>query len=154
MYSLVLSYQRRPALRMLQQAHEFVLGRIADALSEVVPGVQFLGTSDLALDNQKKFSGNSMRCRRSHLLYHGTLLYAFPLELIRTCLAMPPRQPDYRQGRSHTDFVANLPVARETLRRCLIEAWQPEEEMDDWPRPETEQLAADTYGRDKWNQRL
>ena len=46
--------------------------------------------SDLALSETqhrqrfapRKFSGNSLRVKRTHLLYHGTLLYAFDLALI------------------------------------------------------------------------
>ena len=43
------------------------------------------GTSDLAIGDLK-FSGNSARCRRRWLLYHGTLLYDFPLSLVAQCL--------------------------------------------------------------------
>ena len=45
-----------------------------------------------------------------HLLYHGTVLYDFNLELIDECLTMPPRVPDYRASRDHRDFVTNLPL--------------------------------------------
>jgi len=79
-------------LRMLSQAHRHVLDMLASALGPLTPGVQCCGTSDLAL-GALKFSGNSARCRRNYLLYHGTLLYDFPLELIDRCLAMPPRMP-------------------------------------------------------------
>ena len=34
----------------------------------------------------------------------------FPLRLVGDCLAMPPRQPGYRQGRDHADFITNLPI--------------------------------------------
>ena len=30
--------------------------------------------------------------------------------MIGRCLAMPPREPDYRQARPHDAFVANLPL--------------------------------------------
>ena len=104
---------------MLSQAHRYVLDMLAAALRPLAPDVQCRGTSDLAL-GEWKFSGNSVRCRRDHFLYHGTLLYDFPLELIDRCLAMPPRMPDYRAGRPHSDFVANLPAeGRGDLRQSL-----------------------------------
>ena len=84
MYALVLSYRLQPRLRVLSQAHHYVLDTLAAALEPLAPGVQCRGTSDLALGT-RKFSGNSARCRRDHLLYHGTLLYDFPLELIDRC---------------------------------------------------------------------
>ena len=127
MYALVLSYRERPHLRAIDRAHRFVLGRICSALAPLAESlgagtIAQAGTSDLVLDG-KKFSGNSMRCRREHVLYHGTLLYAFDLDLIESCLHMPPRQPDYRAGRPHRAFVANLPIPVADLRRALIEAW-------------------------------
>ena len=114
-------------------------------------GVCFRGTSDLAIGNQK-FSGNSMRCRRRHFLYHGTILYNFPLEMISRCLKIPPWMPDYRNGREHGAFVANLPAPADTIRRGLISAWKAEEQPDDWPRELTARLVAEKYGNPLWNQ--
>ncbi len=202
MYSLVLSYQRRPALRLLSEAHRAVLGRLVAALSRSVAGVAFRGTSDLAIDAAKggaaegerhivfglqactgqlakraeknepvpgreghrpkvgrdsprerflKFSGNSVRCRRTHFLYHGTLLYDFPLPLIERCLKMPSRVPDYRGGRGHAAFVTNLPLTAESLRRALVAAWEASTPRSDWPREPTEQLACAKYRLPQWN---
>lgn len=151
MYAVVLSYRRRPALRMLDEAHRFVLGKLVGALKPLAPGVEFRGTSDLAIDRWK-FSGNSVRCKREHFLYHGTLLYRFPLDLIETCLAMPPREPDYRQGRKHHAFVTNLPVECEAMRRALIEAWEADEPCAGWPRQRTAQLVAERFGQPEWNE--
>jgi lipoate---protein ligase len=151
MYALVLSYQRRPHLRSLSQAHRFVLDTLAAALERLTPGVQYRGTSDLALGG-RKFSGNSARCRRDHLLYHGTLLYDFPLELIHRCLRMPPRMPDYRDGRPHGDFVANLPLRVETIRQALVAAWDAHQPCADWPAQRTGQLVAERYSRPEWNE--
>ncbi len=105
MYAVVLSYRARPQLRSIDQAHQFVLDKIATALNKVIsrtfePSLfgrgqgegaapptayrvphtaQTAGISDLVIGN-KKCSGNSLRCKRNHFLYHGTLLYDFPLE--------------------------------------------------------------------------
>jgi lipoate-protein ligase A len=125
MYSLVLSYQLRPAYRWIDHAHRGVLGHIAAALNSLVPSIRHEGTSDLAMAG-RKISGNSMRCRRTHLLYHGTLLYDFPLELVERCLPRPPREPDYRQGREHGEFIANLPASPEAMREAIVAAFAAE----------------------------
>lgn len=151
MYAVVLSYQLRPALRMVDEAHRSVLGTLVDALEPLVPEVRFCGTSDLAL-GPRKFSGNSVRCKRHHLLYHGTLLHDFPLELIDACLAMPPRQPDYRQGRKHHAFVANLPLSADAIRQSLRAAWHATEARLDWPRDRTARLVAEKYSQPAWNE--
>lgn len=190
MYSLILSYQHRPALRMLSEAHREILNTTAAALSAIVPGVRCHGTSDLTIGGSNadcstaqtdnplqmdrtcaadardrdslhiptghapilKFSGNSVRCRRGHLLYHGTLLYDFPLALISQCLTMPPRTPDYRAGRDHQSFVVNLPASAEAIRAALRAAWKADRPRSDWPRSETERLVRERYARRDWNE--
>jgi lipoate-protein ligase A len=92
-----------------------------------------------------KFSGNSMRCRRRSFLYHGTLLYDFPLDLISECLKLPARQPAYRRNRSHESFLTNLPLSAATLRRALIDAWQANPANRDWPKARVRELVASGY---------
>jgi lipoate-protein ligase A len=151
MYALVLSLELRPALRTLGLAHGFVLEMLAAALRPLVAGISRRGTSDLAVA-ERKVSGNSLRVKRRHLLYHGTLLYDFPLELIGRVLLMPPRQPGYRVARPHDGFVANLAVPAEAIRRALSAMWKADEPCADWPRARTAALAAEKYGRREWNQ--
>ncbi|HEX7375762.1 MAG TPA: lipoate--protein ligase family protein [Pirellulales bacterium] len=150
MYSLVLSLRTRPRLRMIDQAHQCVLAALADALRERRTAVEHLGTSDLAVGG-RKFSGNSLRVRREHLLYHGTLLYDFPLHLIADCLRTPPRQPEYRAGRAHEAFVANLSLPVETVRQAVMAAWPMDEEPGDWPRERVATLVEEKYRREDWN---
>jgi lipoate-protein ligase A len=152
MYALVLDCRLRPALRWAGEAHRFVLGAMAAALGPLVPGVACRGTSDLAI-GQRKFSGNSLRLKRDHLLCHGTLLYDFPLELIGRCLKTPPRQPEYRSGRSHDEFLTNLPLGQTSICRALITAWEAHELCAEWPRQRTARLVAEKYDRPDWNER-
>jgi lipoate-protein ligase A len=151
MYALVLSRALRGGLRAIDRVHRFVLGTISGALEPLVPGVRCQGISDLAVAG-RKFSGNSVRCKREHLLYHGTLLYDFRLELIDRCLAMPPRQPAYRGARTHADFVTNLPVEAAVIRDALAGAWGALEPLVDWPRKRTMRLAAEKYHCRHWNE--
>ncbi len=153
MYALLLSYRQRPQLHVLNQAHSFVLSAIANALSKIVPGVEKLGTSDLTRYD-RKFSGNSLRCKRDYLLYHGTILYQFPLQLISQCLATAPRQPPYRRQRAHDSFVTNLPASAAQLRAAICQAWQATPRGEDWPRERVGRLVAERYSRSSWNERL
>ena len=111
MYAVVLSHQSHPELRSIDAAHRHVLGNLAGRLGRFAAGIARRGVSDLAI-GERKFSGNSLRIKRTHLLYHGTLLYDFPLEAIGRYLIEPPRQPEYRHRRPHASFVTNLPAAR------------------------------------------
>ncbi len=153
MYSLVLNLEQRPDLRSIDLAHRQVLGRIATALRPFVPGIELRGICDLTL-GELKVSGNSVRIKRRHILYHGTLLYDFPLATIGSCLAMPPRQPEYRRAREHDAFVANLPIAAEALRAALRLAWPADELCGEWPQAATEQWVAQRYSQSTWNEQL
>ncbi len=150
MYGVILSYERHPALRMLDQAHAHVLTRVASGLASLGIDVRQQGTSDLVW-NGRKVSGNSLRCKRDHLLYHGTLLYKFDLPLVGKLLGTPPRQPEYRQSRSHDAFVANLPVSGDDLRRALAQSFAANETLTRWPAERAAWLAEERYRRDEWN---
>jgi lipoate---protein ligase len=150
MYAVVLSYDLRPALRSLDEAHRFVLATNLNGLRLLALDAEHRGTSDLAIGS-RKVSGNSVRCKRRHFLYHGTVLYNFDTELIERCLAMPPRQPDYRENRGHASFVTNLEVEPQALRTRLIDAWGAHESREDWPRERVADLVAARYGLAEWN---
>lgn len=152
MYAVVLSYELRPELRHLDLAHRFVLTHLREALLPLAGGVQLRGTSDLSL-GEKKVSGNSLRCKRRHLLYHGTLLYDFDLSLVDDLLALPPRQPAYRQGRSHAEFVTNLAVGPEALKTALRNVFGASQKFAPWPREAVQRLVSQRYSREDWNLR-
>jgi lipoate-protein ligase A len=59
MYAVVLSYQQRPHLRMIDQAHCCVLETLAAGLRPLLPDVAREGISDLTIAGGMKFSGNS-----------------------------------------------------------------------------------------------
>jgi lipoate-protein ligase A len=149
MYGIVLRYEGREHLRLLDQVHQFVLKRLGDAVRSLVGGVEHAGTSDLAIGG-RKFSGNSARCKHDHLLYHGTLLYDFDLSLIDRLLRMPPRQPDYRAGRSHHEFLMNLPLKPADLKCVLAAELGARQPLHDWPRESTQRLVAQRYALDAW----
>jgi len=152
MYALVLSLRRRPRLRAVDAAHRFVLGAMAEALSPLVPdGVRCRGISDLTVGG-RKCSGNSLRIRREHLLYHGTLLVDFDLQLVARCLPMPPREPAYRQGRSHREFLTNLAIEPAAVRAALRLAFDAREPCPDWPRARVAELVDARYLRREWNE--
>jgi lipoate-protein ligase A len=153
MYALVLSYQLHPELQMIDRAHRFVLDSIAKSLGSFLPGTKRAGISDLVL-GERKFSGNSLRCKRTHFLYHGTLLYRFDLARIGELLNMPARQPEYRHQRPHSDFVTNIPIDAASLRQAMIAAFDAQKICDNWPRELTAQLAAEKYSHAEWNDRF
>jgi lipoate-protein ligase A len=151
-YSLVLSYDRAPALGEIRSSYIYILERIREALSDIVPGIICAGTSDLAISS-RKFSGNSQQRKRRFLLHHGTLLYNFDFDQLSRYLPMPARQPDYRCGRDHAAFLTNLPADAAELRRRLRTAWAADLDSVAWPKDLVKQLAAEKYNRLEWIRR-
>jgi lipoate---protein ligase len=157
MYAVVLSYSRRPQAHGIHASHAYVLERIVEALRQHAPGAARAGTSDLVLVTEnglpaaRKFSGNSLRVKRTHFLYHGTLLYDFDLPLVSGLLRTAPRQPEYRRQREHGEFVTNLPLTRPVIESVLHAAWPATSEAENWPRERVAQLVQERYQLDSWN---
>jgi lipoate-protein ligase A len=81
---------------------------LAAALAERgFPDLAQEGTSDLA-HHGCKLGGSCIWRTRGVLYYSTTLLVDPDWELIERYLPHPPREPEYRQGRPHRDFLTSL----------------------------------------------
>ncbi len=70
------------------------------------------GISDLAIGN-KKIAGTSLFRRKHLVVFQGSLLVDPDFETIERCLCHPSKEPDYRMGRGHLEFLTSL--GRENL---------------------------------------
>ncbi|MFM8471233.1 MAG: biotin/lipoate A/B protein ligase family protein [Limisphaerales bacterium] len=151
-YTVVLEIAPEPALATVTGTNHFILSCLARALSPLLDNaVTVQGDTDLVWRG-RKFSGNAQRRRRTHLLFHGTVLLGMDLSLVEKFLRPPSREPAYRQARSHEEFIANLPLSRDAVKRALAEAWQANVTQAAWPEAETQRLVRDYYSRAEWNQ--
>ena len=153
MYGVVLSYHARPELRDLDAAHRFMMQTLSRALSIEGLTISVHGICDLVHEG-RKFSGNSLRCKRTHLLYHGTLLYDYALPNIARYLGTPARMPEYRAGRAHESFVTNLPLPREKMVHALRQAFAAQTELPELPRARMQQLVKEKYSLASWTARF
>lgn len=158
MYAIVLSYQTHPELRMLDHAHQFVMTRMQKVTTSLGIPTSISGVSDLTLAG-KKVSGNSMRCVKDCFLYHGTMICQdFDLSIVPKVLKRPVREPDYRSGRSHEEFLTKLPVDTETLKQAIMEQWDAKESLPpdqvDVLMREAEILAIEKYSTDRWTRKV
>lgn len=86
-------------------------GAVGAALASCgVSGVATRGISDLCL-GERKVAGSSLRLWRERVLYQVSVLRDVELALLERYLAMPSREPDYRHGRPHGEFVTTLSAA-------------------------------------------
>lgn len=152
LYTLVLNYDRDPALSDIRPSYRFILDILARALGQGVGELVQAGVSDLTCAG-RKISGTAQQRKRSFLLHHGTLLYDMDLSRLSRYLREPPRQPEYRDGRPHRDFVTNLPLSREEIAQRLRRAWMTEDPLAAWPMDEVRRLVAEKYATAEWTRR-
>lgn len=81
---------------------------IISAVKETgVGGLSLRGISDIAI-NGKKILGSAMYRNRDKLLYHAVLNVSEPATTFEKYLRHPGKEPDYREGRKHADFVTSM----------------------------------------------
>ncbi|GAB1373297.1 hypothetical protein MASR1M46_01770 [Bacteroidales bacterium] len=80
---------------------------IEELKSAGVEGVYSKGISDLSIQNQK-IMGSSMYLKDNQYFYHAVLNISEDPELFSKYLKHPGKEPDYRKGRTHTEFVTSL----------------------------------------------
>jgi lipoate-protein ligase A len=81
---------------------------VIDALGSLgVEDVSHEGRSDIAVSG-RKIAGTAIYRNRNLIFYHAIINVAGDTELMERYLKIPPRMPDYRKGRSHSDFVTSL----------------------------------------------
>jgi lipoate-protein ligase A len=124
--AVVLPLDLAPELVAVPVAQRFVLERIACALRALGTPVDVMGSGDLTLEG-RKFAGSAQRRLRRNFLVHTSILYQFPLEEISRYTAVPRRQPEYRQGRAHAEFLTNLPLPRHQILAAIRSSWLPSE---------------------------
>ena len=81
------------------------------------------GISDIAI-GEKKILGSSIYRRKNMVFYHAVLNIAETPQFIGRYLKHPVREPEYRVGRKHEEFVTSIhlagyPLAVESVRKVL-----------------------------------
>jgi lipoate-protein ligase A len=153
--AVVLPIAAHPALAAVDTAQHHVLQAAATALRDLGRPVEVRGHGDLTL-YERKISGSAQRRLRRHVLVHFTLLCDAPLDPISRYLALPDRQPSYRAGRPHHEFVANLDLPASEVSSCLLGRWTAGRTLVpiSAPRPRIERVLADKIDRAGWVERF
>jgi len=82
--------------------------KIIDALRSVdVKDLKMKGISDISI-GVKKILGSSIYRKNNTVFYHAVLNVSESSDTLETYLSYPKREPDYRQGRKHKNFVTSL----------------------------------------------
>ena len=152
-FALVLRIRKPGPLETITAANRFILERHSETVEKLLGRpVSIRGWTDLTLGDLK-FSGNSQRRGRDWLLFHGTFLLQFDLGFMENLLEMPSHPPPYREGRSHSRFLTNLPLSSERLKEALQKAWGANGTTPAAPTEEISLLVENRYSRPDWNLR-
>ncbi|MBI3395500.1 MAG: lipoate--protein ligase family protein [Spirochaetia bacterium] len=102
-----------PHLFSVTRSYEVILELIQKALYAQSIDVRREGKSDLVLSGgatARKISGNAQFRKHGIIVHHGTLITRPELVgSVSKFLRHPPREPDYRGGRTHESFLGSLP---------------------------------------------
>ena len=81
----------------------------------IIEGLESLGVKDLGMKGisdiaigERKILGSSMANHRNRLVYHAVINAGEDPALFERYLRHPSREPGYRSGRSHSEFVTSL----------------------------------------------
>lgn len=96
-------YSNDKYFRSLNEAVIASLASHSDKFSQLAQR----GISDLAY-LERKMAGSSLFRSRNYLLFQISILVDDRIALIEELLRHPPKEPDYRKGKSHRDFLTSL----------------------------------------------
>jgi lipoate-protein ligase A len=152
-YSLILRIHDAEPLATISGTNSFVMQRHRNLIQSIIEKeVRVEGKTDLVIGDLK-FSGNSQRRRSRCLLFHGTFLLRFDISLVEEVLRLPSKQPAYREGRPHQQFMTNLTIDAEVLKNALRNEWQATRPLTHMPVTRIKELVERRYCLHEWNYR-
>jgi lipoate-protein ligase A len=152
-FTVVLPIDADPRLRAVDTAQLYILERAADVLRALGPDVRVRGSGDLTIAG-RKCAGSAQRRLKRHLMVHASVLYGIGSGEVARYLRTPGRQPEYRAGRSHEDFLTELPLPRTAIVGALRAAWSASDGESHPPIDLAARLSLEKFGRDDWIERL
>ncbi|MBI5503806.1 MAG: hypothetical protein HY899_03335 [Deltaproteobacteria bacterium] len=120
-YAFALPYTLSPVLHDIGASKALCNQMLIRALAEAGAGADLLAdrSGDLRVGDRKA-AGLALRRRRRAMLLHGTILVEAEIQVLAPALRHPSREPDYRAGRTHEEFLINLgPVDETTFAAAL-----------------------------------
>lgn len=105
---------------------------IVGALGRLGVSADQRGISDVAVGDLK-ISGNAQARKWKAVLLHGTVLVDVDRELMAAVLRHPSREPEYRNGRGHGEFVVTLADLGVVAGAALLEEAFASVAAEAWP---------------------
>ncbi len=103
--SIVKGFGKRPSPKQFFKMYTNLIIKALNSLG--IKGLSWEGTSDICI-NKKKILGSGIYISKNCIFYHAVLNLNESPEIIAKYLKHPPREPHYRQHRSHRDFITSI----------------------------------------------
>jgi lipoate-protein ligase A len=159
-YTFALPLEDYPECVSIQKSYYYILDLLNRILKPLSVTLNLSGNSDWTV-NGYKISGNAQSRRKNVILHHGTLLLRCFPEKVGRYLAEPPHQPEYREKRSHMDFLTSFEELSVSLDlksfvKLLRVEW-PNFKLENFSSKESllaEQFVREKYSLDTWNLKI
>jgi len=100
-----LSHASESPYYFFKRINQFLIEILQNRLG--VWGLNYRGISDIAIGGNKVLGCSIFKSRNTYF-YQGSLLVNADLQCISNYLHHPSKEPDYRNGRQHNDFLTTL----------------------------------------------
>ncbi len=100
-------FKKRWEIKNREYFNQINSALIAQLSKLKIEGIAPRGISDLSIWD-RKIMGSSMSFSQGELFYHAVLNVEERGELISRYLKHPSKEPQYREGRTHCDFITSL----------------------------------------------
>jgi lipoate-protein ligase A len=154
--TFILPETAAPGLAAVDLAHRFVLERLAASLRQLGLSAAVEGLGDLVVGG-RKCAGSAQRRLKAWFMVHCSILNEFSLERITRYLPIPQRQPAYRAGRPHAEFLSNLHLPRKILVDAIRASWSAGRGAScarALPLQTVQTLISDKFGNPLWIERF
>lgn len=144
------------AQRDVRELQVQVLRELAEIFQTPQRKIETIASGDWSIKGLK-CAGSAQRRQKTHVLIHVSVLNRTDLSMIPVVLPEPPRMPDYRLNRSHSDFVTNLNFDNTLIRNRLSEKFPKYNILETPPKNLlilANNLVEDRFGLGDWTYRF
>jgi len=123
-YAIALRYDVDRELESIPGSKRFCHRATVAALEEAGVGATLHAdeSGDLCVGDRKA-AGVALKRTRTAMMLHGTILLDADLDAIASLLRHPQREPGYRAGRPHRDFLVNLGAINVARFTSALQRW-------------------------------
>ena len=120
--SIIIGRSLNIATSDIRQTSGAINSRLVRGFAKTGLAVQARGLSDLAL-KKRNFSGSAQRWTKKAVLHHMTILFDFDIKTVSHFLSHPGHEPAWRSGRSHDEFMVNVPMEAAVMEEAILNSF-------------------------------